>query len=60
MPELKFKLAEFGMVIRFDVPLKDRAPPNFPPVLQVAPVIVPVLPLPETSLTVVPLPSLNP
>ena len=41
-------------------PLKLSALPNRPCVVHVAPVIVPVLLLPETSLTVVPPPSLNP
>src|SRR5271155_5204960 len=41
------------------VPLKDRAPPYLPLVVQVALTIVPVLPFPETSLTVVPDPALK-
>ena len=45
---------------RFDVPLKESALPKLSAALQVAPVIVPVLLLPELSVTVVPLPSLNP
>jgi hypothetical protein len=41
------------------VPLKERARPYLPAFVRVAPTIVPVLPLPEASMTVVPLASLN-
>ena len=44
-------------VTQLVVPLKLRALPNFPWVVQAAPLMVPVLPKPERSLTVVPLPS---
>ena len=47
------------MVTRALVPLKTKASPYLPEVVQVALVIVPLLPLPEESLTVVPVPSLN-
>src|SRR5919201_3362826 len=46
-------------VTRALVPLNTSALPNFPAVVQVAPVIVPVLLLPDESATVVPEPSLN-
>src|SRR5438094_2945257 len=42
------------------VPLKLKALPYLPDAVQVAPLIVPLLPLPDTSATTVPLPSLNP
>jgi hypothetical protein len=42
------------------VPLKLKALPYWPEVVQVAPLIVPLFPLPDASLTTVPLPSLNP
>jgi hypothetical protein len=42
------------------VPLNDRALPNFPVVVQLALTIVPVLTLPDESLTVPPDPSSNP
>src|SRR6266496_2002884 len=42
------------------LPLKLKALPYLPDVVQVAPLIVPLLPLPDTSVTTVPLPSLNP
>ena len=47
------------MMTRALVPLNVSAVPNFPLVVQVAPLIVPVWPLPETSATVVPVPSLK-
>jgi len=40
--------------------LKLKALPYLPEVVHVAPVIVPLFPLPDKSLTTVPLPSLNP
>src|SRR5690349_9683101 len=53
--------AASGMSTRALLPLKDRALPNLPAVLQVAPpTSVPVLPLPDRSATVVPVPSLKP
>src|SRR5262249_49121967 len=51
---------ESGMSTRALVPLKDRAPPYLPAVVQVAPLMVPLFPEPELSVTVVPLPSLKP
>jgi hypothetical protein len=39
--------------------LNDKAFPYFPCVVQVAPEIVPVSPLPDPSVTVVPVPSSN-
>src|SRR5262249_48117922 len=42
------------------VPLNCNAPPNFPAVVHVAPLIVPVFPFPEMSVRTVPAPSLNP
>src|SRR5215510_1606006 len=52
--------AAFGMVTTAFVPLNDSALPYLPAVAQVAPVIVPVFPLPDASVTVVPDPSSNP
>src|SRR6266508_4033226 len=48
------------MVTSALVPLKLKAVPYLPDAVQVAPLIVPLLPLPDTSVTTVPLPSLNP
>src|SRR6185295_551911 len=45
------------MVTRPEEPLNDNADPYLPALDQVAPEIVPVLPLPEASLTVLPDPS---
>ena len=42
------------------VPLKDKALPNLPAVVQAAPLIVPVLPAPDASAVMLPLPSLKP
>jgi hypothetical protein len=41
------------------VPLKLKASPYLPAVVQVAPLMIPLFPLPEASFTIVPLPSLN-
>src|SRR3974390_186690 len=41
-------------------PLNVSALPYLPELLQIAPLTVPLFPLPDASLTVVPLPSLNP
>jgi hypothetical protein len=40
-------------------PLKLKASPYLPDVVHVAPLMVPLFPLPDASLTTVPLPSLN-
>src|SRR3954454_1731947 len=50
---------EFGTLTRAFVPLKERAPPTLPFAAQVAFEMVPVLPLPEVSVTVVPDPWSN-
>jgi hypothetical protein len=42
------------------VPLKLKALPYLPEVVHVAPLIVPLFPLPDRSVNTVPLPSLNP
>jgi len=42
------------------VPLKVKAFPYLPEVVHVAPLMVPLFPLPDTSFTAVPFPSLNP
>ena len=60
MADVSRNEGESFTVTRALVPLKDRALPYLPEVLQVAPLIVPVLLLPDRSATVVPLPSLNP
>src|SRR5579872_2082746 len=57
MALVKCREAESGMVTRAVVPLKTRALPYLPVAVQVAFEIVPVLPLPEASVTVVPEPS---
>src|SRR5947208_10877721 len=48
------------MVTRAFVPLKFKALPYLPEVVHVAPLMVPLFPLPDASFTTVPLPSLNP
>src|SRR4051812_14998640 len=59
MPLVSRSVAASGTVTRAVVPLNDSAPPDLPAAVHVAPVIVPVLPFPDASLTVVPVPSLN-
>src|SRR5258706_9995830 len=59
MPVVSRSEVAFGIVTRALVPLNTSALPNLPDVVQVAPLIVPVLPLPEISATVVPAPSLK-
>jgi hypothetical protein len=59
MPPVSCSEAVCGTVTRALVPLKTSAPPYFPDAVHVAPLIVPVLPFPDTSATVLPLPSLN-
>src|SRR5262245_57375107 len=51
--------AASGTITRLLVPLKDRAPPNFPAV-QLAFTSEPALPFPEASPAIVPLPSSKP
>ena len=48
------------MVTRAFVPLKFKALPYLPEVVHVAPLMVPLFPLPDASFTTVPVPSLNP
>jgi hypothetical protein len=52
--------AEFGIDTSPFVPLNTNALPNLPAVVQLAPLIVPLLLFPDTSATVVPIPSLKP
>ena len=54
--------SEFESLIctRLLEPLKDKAPPYLPPAMRVAPLIVPVFPLPDSSVTLGPEPSLKP
>ena len=59
MPVVRSSDGASATVTQSLTPSKDRALPNFPCVLQVAPEIVPVRPLPEVSATVVPLPALK-
>src|SRR5436190_9691911 len=56
IPLVRSKESESFTVTRLN-PSKLRALPNLPWLVQVAPLIVPVLPNPDTSVTVVPLPS---
>jgi hypothetical protein len=60
MPLERCSEAESGMLTRALVPLKESAFPYLPLVVQVAPLIVPVLALPDASTTVVPEPSSKP
>ena len=58
MPVVKSREEELGTVTQeLSLPVKDKAPPNLPAVDQVALVMVPLLPLPETSARTVPLPA---
>ncbi len=59
IPVVSCSEAALGTVTRALVPLNASALPNLPAAVQVAPLIVPLLLLPEVSATVVPLPSLN-
>src|SRR5258705_908241 len=56
---VKRRDAESGIVTTALVPLNESAPPYFPAVDHVVADTVPVLPLPDRSVTVVPVPSLN-
>ena len=58
-PLVRSSEAESGISTRLVLPLKDRAEPYLPEALQVALLIVPLLLLPDTSLTTVPVPSLK-
>ena len=58
IPLVSPKEGEWGTVTR-PAPLKESAFPNLPPVDQVAPVILPLFPLPDLSTVVVPVPSLK-
>ena len=58
IPDVRSSEAESGMLTKRLVP-NDSDLPNFPVVLHVAPLIVPLLPFPEASPTTVPVPSLN-
>src|SRR5262245_17662765 len=51
--------AEFATVTCAPLPLNTSALPNLPDVVQVAPLMVPLFPLPERSVTLVPAPSLK-
>jgi hypothetical protein len=57
IPVVNCSDADEGTVTTAFVPLNTSALPNFPAVVHVAPLIVPVLLLPEASATVVPAPS---
>src|SRR5207249_1472575 len=60
IPLVNCSEAALLMVTSALLPLKLKALPYLPDVVQVAPLIVPLLPLPDPSATTVPLPSLNP
>src|SRR4051794_16235179 len=59
IPVLRLSAAELATLTRLLVPLKLRAVPLRPAVVQVAPASVATFPFPETSALVVPAPSLN-
>src|SRR2546427_391193 len=59
IPVVSCKDAALLMVTCAPVPLNTSARPYLPEAVHVAPLIVPVFPLPEASATVVPVPSLN-
>src|SRR5882724_13694957 len=60
IPVTSCRDAALGTVTTALVPLNTSALPNFPAVVHVAPLIVPVLLFPEESATVGPAPSANP
>ena len=60
MPVVRSSEALSLTVTELFVPLNDRAPPNLPSALHVAPEVEPVLPVPDASAAVVPAPSLKP
>jgi hypothetical protein len=60
MPVVRSRLAASAIVTQLVVPLNESALPKRPELFQVAPLIVPVLPLPDASAVVGPLPSLKP
>src|SRR5262249_28193298 len=57
IPFVRCRDAESATVTRSPVPLNERAPPYLPRAVRVAPVMVPLLPVPELSSTAVPLAS---
>src|SRR5262245_39474208 len=59
MPVLRSSDGASVIVTRALAPLNIRAFPNFPVDAHVAPLMVPVLPLPDASATVPPVPSLK-
>ena len=59
IPFVRSRRAVSLTVTRLLVPLKVRALPNRPWVVQLAPVMAPVCPFPEASVTLVPPPSLK-
>src|SRR5262245_61089799 len=59
IPTVKSSKLLSAIVTRLPVPLNDSALPYRPAVVQVAPVMVPVFPLPDTSATVGPAPALK-
>ena len=58
-PLVRSSEAESGISTRLVLPLKDSAAPYRPEALQVPLLIVPLLLLPDTSVTTVPVPSLK-
>jgi hypothetical protein len=59
MPVVRSSPFASATVTRSFTPSNDSALPNFPAVVQVAPEIVPVRPLPDKSVAEVPLPLLK-
>jgi hypothetical protein len=57
--DVTFNDADPAMLTRLLTPLKSNALPYLPEGVHVAPLIVPVFPLPDASATVVPVPSLK-
>src|ERR687888_626707 len=60
IPVVRSSESASGTVTQLLTPSKLSAPPNLPPVVQVAPVTVPLLPRPEASVAVLPDPSSKP
>ena len=59
IPEVRSSSGASATLTTLELPLNESAPPYWPAVDQVAPVIVPVFALPDASAAVAPLPSSN-
>ena len=60
IPVVNCSEAALLMVTNAPLPLNVNPLPYLPPAVQLTPLIVPLFPLPDASVTVVPAPALNP